>query len=117
MLKRTFISVAIVLLFVTVCLAEDLITGHWAGKIMETYDIAYDFKADGAKLTGTVAGTDGKQSPISDGVIKADSIFFKMPGQTGDLIAVKGKVKGDVLSIAFTASGIDLTCELKKSPK
>jgi len=117
MLKRTFISVATVLLFVTVCFAQDLITGHWAGRIMDAFDLAYDFKADGTKLTGTVSGSDGKPSPISDGVIKGDSIFFKMPSQSGDLLDVKGKVKGDVLSIAFTASGFDVTCDLKKSPK
>ena len=105
------------LLFVTICFAEDLITGHWAGKIMEQYDIAYDFKADGTKLTGTVTGSEGKPSPISDGVIKADSIFFKMPSQSGDLIPVKGKIKADVLSIAFTTSGFDITCDLKKAPK
>jgi len=117
MLKKTFISVAIVLLFVTVCFAEDLISGHWAGKIMDTYDLAFDFKADGTKLTGTMSATDGKPSPISDGVIKADSVFFKILSHTGDLVPVKGKIKGDVLSIAFTTSGMDITCDLKKSPK
>jgi hypothetical protein len=117
MLKKIFVSVATVLLFVTVCFAQDLITGHWAGRIMDAFDLAYDFKADGTKLTGTVLGSDGEPSPISNGVIKGDSIFFKMPVQSGDLVDVKGKVKGGVLSIAFTASGYDITCDLKKSTK
>jgi len=117
MLKRTFFSVIIVLLFVTICFAQDLITGHWSGKVMDMYDLAFDFKADGTKLTGTMTATDGKPSPISDGVIKADSVFFKIISHTGDLVPVKGKVKGDVLSIAFTTSGTDITCDLKKSPK
>jgi hypothetical protein len=117
MLKKTLISAAMVLLLVTVCLAEDLLTGHWAGKIMDTYDVAFDFKADGAKLDGSVTGPDGKAAPISDGHIKADSIFFKMPSQTGDLLDVKGKLNGEVLSIAFSVGSTDITCDLKKVAK
>jgi hypothetical protein len=77
MLKKTLLSVVMVLVIVTVCLADDLLSGHWAGKIMDQYDIAYDLKADGAVLTGTVTGPDGDSAAITDGLIKADSIFFK----------------------------------------
>jgi hypothetical protein len=115
MLKKTLISMAMVLLFVTVCLADDLLSGHWTGKIMDQYDVAFDFKADAAKLTGNVTGPDGTSNPISDGVIKADSIFFKMPGQSGDKLDVKGKLKGEVLSISFNVSGMDIACDLKKT--
>jgi hypothetical protein len=117
MLKKTLIPVAMVLLLTAFCLADNLLTGHWAGKIMDQYDIAYDFKADSTTFTGTVTGPDGTSNPISNGVIKTDSIFFKMPSQTGELIPVKGKLKGDVLSIAFTAQGFDITCDLKKTAK
>ncbi len=117
MLKKTLIPVAMVLLLTAFCLADNLLTGHWTGKIMDQYDIAYDFKADSTTFTGTVTGPDGNSSPISNGVIKVDSIFFKMPSQTGELIPVKGKLKGDVLSIAFTAQGFDITCDLKKTVK
>jgi len=115
MLKKTLISMAMVLLFVTVCLADDLLSGHWAGKIMDQYDVAFDFKADAAKLTGNVTGPDGQTAPISDGVIKADSIFFKMAGQTGEKLDIKGRLKGDVLSISFSVNGMDIACDLKKT--
>lgn len=110
-------SAAMVLLLVTVCLAQDLISGHWVGKVMNTYDLIYDFKADGTKLIGTVTGArqDGKPSPITDGVIKGDSLFFKMPSQMGVDFAVKGKVKGDTLSIAFTAMGTDIDTKLVRT--
>ena len=118
MLKKTLIPVAMVLLLAAFRLADNPLTGHWAGKIMDQYDIAYDFKADSTTFTGTVTGPEGNSSPISNGVIKVDSIFFKMPSQTGgDAIPVKGKLKGDVLSIAFTTQGFDITCDLKKTVK
>jgi hypothetical protein len=118
MLKKTLIAVVIVLVLTAFCLADNLLTGHWTGKIMDQYDVAFDFKADSTTLTGTVTGPDGNSSPISNGVIKVDSIFFKMPSQAGgDAIPVKGKLKADMLSIAFTTQGFDITCDLKKTAK
>lgn len=116
MLKKTLLSTAVILLMVTLCFAADLISGHWLGKIMGAYDIILDLKTDGNKLTGTVSGgtADGKPKPISDGMVKGDSIFFKMPSQTGDPFDVKGKVKADSLSIYFNAMGVDINTTLKK---
>lgn len=117
MLKKTSLSTGALMLIVTTCLAQDLISGHWAGKIMNTYDIIYDFRGDGNKLTGTVTGgrQDGKSEPISDGIIKGDSVFFNMPAQTGGNYYVRGKLKGDTLSIVFDAMGNDIGTKLVRS--
>lgn len=119
MQKKILLSAIALLVIVTVCFAQDLISGHWVGKIMDTYEIAYDFKTNGNKLTGTVTGgtQDGKPQPISNGVIKGDSLFFKMPSQTGQDFAVKGCVKGDSLNIAFNAMGTDINAVLKRIGK
>lgn len=117
MLKKISLSTGLLTLIFTVCIAQELISGHWTGKIMNTYDIIYDFKADGNKLTGTITGgrQDGKPEPISDGVIKGDSVFFNMPSQMGSDLYVKGKVKGDTLSINFNAMGTDINTKLVRS--
>lgn len=119
MLKKSFLFAAMALLIVTVSIAQDIISGHWVGKVMDTYDLVYDLKAEGNKLSGTVNGAtlDGKPAPITDGVIKGDSVFFKTPSQSGEILFVKGKVKDDVLSIAFTAMGFDVAADLKKTAK
>jgi hypothetical protein len=117
MKKRALLTFTAVLTIVTVCFAEDLISGHWAGKIMGTYDIIYDLKADGNKLTGTFSdGTpDNTPQPITDGSIKGDSVFFTMTSAQAGEMQVRGKVQKDTLAIAFTAMGIDINAKLTKT--
>lgn len=88
---------------VTICYAAD-ITGHWTGKIMDQYDIAYDFKVDGDKLTGGTTGPDGAAIPIKNGVIKGDSLSFSINLMDNDM-KIGGKIKDDN-TISLTMPGM-----------
>ena len=93
--------------------SKDL-TGHWAGKLMEQYDIAYDFVSTGDSLSGKSIHADGTASEISKGKINGDSISYYVPIR-GDLTHVTGKLSGDVLTIYFSYQGYDLSADLKKT--
>lgn len=93
--------------------AKDL-TGHWTGKVMEQYDIAYDFVSTGDSLSGKSIHPDGTASEISNGKVNGDSISYDVPIR-GDLTHVTGKLSGDVLTIYFSYQGYDLSAELKKT--
>lgn len=117
MKKSILLSFICVLTIISICYAEDLISGHWVGKVMDTYDIVYNFKAEGTKLTGTFS--DGKPNntpqPITDGVTKGDSVFFKMNNPQAGEMDVKGMVKKDTLWISFNAMGMDINAKLTKT--
>lgn len=82
------------------------VTGKWSAEVQgrggQTRTQNMEFKADGAKLTGTLEGMQGNSTPISDGTVDGDTIKFtvvrEMNGNTMKSNYV-GKVSGD--SIAF----------------
>ena len=75
----------------------------------------FTFKADGEKLTGTMATMRG-ESAIEEGTIKGDEISFKMKRQTqkGDFTSTyTGKLKGDelVLKTSFRDREVEMTAK------
>jgi hypothetical protein len=112
MIKKMLLSALLMVAVVTVSFAADL-TGHWTGKINDQFDVAYDFKADGNTFTGTTKGPDGAVIDIKDGVINGDDITFSFP-LMGNVTPIKGKLKGDVLTLSFSINGMDITFDLKK---
>lgn len=90
------------------------ITGHWKGRVMDQYDINYDFKSNGNILTGKDTHYDGTVDSISNGKINADSISFDVPIQ-GQMTHVTGKLTENGLTIKFAVQGYDLTADLKKT--
>jgi len=117
MIKKTLTSVAFVIAFITLCYAVTTdITGHWSGNINGKFDVAYDFKVDGAILTGTTTGPDGNKIAIVGGVIKDDSLSFTFPMQDQQL-KVTGKINSPeliTLKMGGTPMG-DMTFDIKKS--
>ena len=97
----------------SVACAQD-ITGHWTGKVMDQYDIAYDFKVQGDILTGKDTHPDGSVSDISNGTIKAGTLSFDVMIQ-GATTHVTGKVKDNVITLSFSVQGNDVTVDLKKT--
>ncbi|EHQ29634.1 hypothetical protein [Mucilaginibacter paludis] len=93
MTKKFLLSAILILAIVTVCFAAD-ITGHWTGRIADQFDISYDFKVDGEKLTGGTTGPDGSVIPIKDGVIKGDSLSFSI-NLMDNVMKIGGKIKDD----------------------
>lgn len=87
------------------------IDGKWNASVdspMGAVLVTFEFKAEGEKLTGSIASDMGGQampaSPISEGVVKGEDVSFKlevsmMEGMPPLVITYKGKLKGDELSL------------------
>jgi hypothetical protein len=114
MMKKIFTTAFMLTAFASFCFAQD-ITGKWAGKVMDQFDVTYDFKVDGEKLTGTSSGPDGTPIPLRDGVIKGDTLSFNITIMDNDLKAT-GKIKDDAITITMPGmnGGDPITFVLKK---
>jgi hypothetical protein len=97
-----------------ITLAED-VTGRWTGRIMDQFEVIYDFVQDGDKLTGTTVGPDGTTIDITNGSIKGDDISYTINVMGGDL-PIKGKIVGDTMKLTFSMEGNEVPFELKKQP-
>jgi hypothetical protein len=101
---------AIFAIFTTGLFAAD-VNGKWTAEVParngEKRVQTFNLKADGDKLTGTVATPMGER-PITDGTVKGDEISFtvEMPGRNGGearKMTYVGKVSGG--EIKFTVKG------------
>jgi hypothetical protein len=115
MIKKALATAFVVMAFVTISHAQD-ITGKWTGKIMDQFDIAYNFKVDGATLTGTTSGPDGNTIPIQNGIIKDGDLSYMIHIMDNDM-KVTGKVKDDTITLTMPGmnGGDPMTVVLKKS--
>jgi len=111
---KTLVMIA---LFMTsaLTLAED-VTGRWTGRIMDQFDVVYDFTQDGDKLSGTTVGPDGTTIDIKNGMIKGDDVSYTINVMGGDM-PVKGKIVGDTMKLTFSMDGNEIPFELKKEAK
>jgi hypothetical protein len=79
MQTRNILSgVLMVLVLAGAALAAD-ITGVWSGTASmgdNQFTLTYNFKQDGAKLTGTVVGPQGDPLPLVDGKVDGDKVSF-----------------------------------------
>src|SRR5471030_278940 len=91
--RKILLPAVLILAVFTIRFAAD-ITGHWTGRIADQFDIAYDFKVDGEKLTGGTTGPDGSIIPIKDGIIKGDSLSFSI-NLMDNSFKIGGKIKDD----------------------
>ncbi len=112
MKKKFLLFVVASVIFISVAFAQD-VTGHWTGKVMDQYNVAYDFKVQGNTLTGKDTHPDGSVSDISNGKINGDTLSFDVPIQ-GTMTHVTGNVKGDTITLNFAVQGNDLKLDLKK---
>ena len=99
MIKKTLTTVFLVMAFITAALAQD-ITGNWAGKVMDQFDVTYTFKLDGDKLSGTTTGPDGNAIILQNCVLKDDNLTFNMTLMGNDM-KVTGKVKDDTITLSM----------------
>jgi len=86
-------------LFAAVSLAAD-INGRWEGTVSGPdgdFQIAFDFKVDGAKLTGTVEGPNGEIA-IDEGKVDGDHISFKTHFDDSE-INHEGTVSDEVIQL------------------
>ena|ERR1051326_426323 len=123
--QRNILAGGLILLVLAgAALAAD-VTGAWSGNASmgdNQFTLTYNFKQDGAKLTGNVISPQGDTIPLIEGKVDGDRISFAvkvdMNGSTAKFISA-GTVKGEEIAITTTAeSGSDfppISMTLKRS--
>ena len=99
MVRRALVAAILSALFAAASFAAD-INGRWEGTISGPngdFQIAFNFKVEGAKLTGTVEGPNG-DIPIEDGKVDGDQISFKTHFGDNE-VNHEGTVSGDSIQL------------------
>jgi hypothetical protein len=120
--KKLFLTMAVLLAVAMAAMAADAVSGKWTmerpgrdgGPAMVT---TFDLKAEGAKLTGTMAmgGFGGMEAPppmpISNGKVTGANIAFDVVmdfgGNGGMTMKYEGVVAGDEIKMKTTMPGRD----------
>lgn len=109
--RSTGIACSFVALLAISCSSAG-INGKWVadlpGREGQTRQQTFNFKAEGNKLTGTVTGRQGAETPISDGEINGDDISFSVTQNVrGNEVKVvyKGKLAGKEIKFTRTREG------------
>ena len=117
-MTRLFFSIAIAaFLLLPLALAAD-VSGTWKAEF-QTPDgtqrtNTFTLKAEGGKLTGTIAGSTDT-TPIQNGTISGDDISFSAERPFGKF-TYKGKVMGDQIKfkVEFNDNSFDITAKRVK---
>jgi hypothetical protein len=99
MVRHTLIAGILSALFATVSFAAD-VNGRWEGTVSGPngdFQLVFNFKVDGTKLTGTVEGPNGN-IPIDDGKVDGDHIWFKTHFDDSE-VNHEGTVSGDTIQL------------------
>ena len=97
------------------------VDGKWSGSLdtpMGAVQIGFNFKADGATLTGTTTGPDGAEVPIKNGKIDGDKISFVVTVDFGGMmfdLNYTGVVAADTAKLTIDIMGMPLQFEVKKA--
>ena len=120
MSKTIPVLVLAALLFAAPAFAHD-VDGKWAGTVatpMGDVPVAFEFKADGATLTGTSSGPDGTALQIKDGKIDGQTITFMMSIDAGGMpldLNYKGVVSPAEIKFTLEVFGMPFEFVVKKS--
>ncbi len=95
------------------------LTGKWKGSMPgrdgNAREISFDFKADGAKLTGSMMGPMGNEIEISDGKVDGQDLSFKVVLEfNGNAMSLNytGKLEGDDLKLKMQREGAPRAMEM-----
>ena len=117
MIRKTVLTSALLCTLVVVCHAA-AIDGRWEGTVKGPngeFNLVFNFKAEGEKLTGTVEGPGGELQ-ISDGKIKGDDLTFSV--KFGDnVITHEGKLVGETISMKSRGPWGEAEFSLKRAAK
>ena len=97
------------------------VDGKWSGSLdtpMGAVNVGFNFKADGAMLTGTMTGPDGGDIAIKNGKIDADKISFVVSLDFGGMaldLNYTGVVKPEELAMTIDVMGMQMTFTAKKA--
>jgi len=115
-MKKLISTTALVIAFIAICYAAATdITGHWTGKINDQFDVVYDFKVDGEKLTGTTTGPNGNKINLSDGAVNGDNISFSF-AMMDQQQKVTGVIKSpELITLKMSGPMGEISYDIKKS--
>ncbi len=115
-----FLAVALVVLaFAGLAGAAD-VDGKWTGSVSTPngdFNMVFTFKADGATLTGSMLGMDGKENPIKDGKVDGANISFAVDldfGGQAFTLNYKGVVSAEEIKFEGEAGGQVFELVVKK---
>lgn len=97
------------------------VDGKWAGTIPTPngdVNVGFQFKADGATLTGTTTGPDGTELPIKNGKVDGDKIAFTVSVDFGGMaldLAYTGVVTPTQITLTLDFGGMPFEFVVKKS--
>ena len=105
-MSKTRITLLSLLLALTMAAAAAGVTGKWVAQVPgrngQAREQTFNFKADGANLTGTVSGRQGADTAITNGKIDGDNVSFVVKTErNGNTVEQKysGMVSGDELKM------------------
>ena len=116
-----FSALAAGLLLVAISAFAADVDGKWSGAISTPggdFPQAFTFKADGAKLGGSMTGMDGMEIAIKDGMIDGANISFSVTLDFGGMpfmLSYKGVVAKDQIKLTGDAAGMPFELVVKKT--
>jgi hypothetical protein len=117
---KFFASAATLLLLTVSAFAAD-VDGKWTGSVSTPngdFPVSFNFKADGAMLSGSMAGPDGGDIAIKDGKIDGANISFWLNidfGGNSMKLTYTGVVAADQIKISGDAGGMPFELVVKKT--
>jgi hypothetical protein len=115
------ITLAMVLLIMAVSGFAADVDGKWAGTVATPngdFPQSFTFKADGATLSGSMVGLDGKDIAIKDGKVDGSNISFNVTLDFGGMsifLSYKGVVSKDEIKMTGDFMGMPFDLVVKKS--
>jgi len=117
---KILVPAAALLLLACSAFAAD-VDGKWTGTVSTDggdFPVNFSFMADGAMLNGTMAGPDGSDIMIKDGMIDGANISFWLSldfGGNALKLTYKGVVSADHIDISGDAGGMPFKFVVKKA--
>jgi hypothetical protein len=117
-MKYFAMATALLLLAVPAFAAD--VDGKWTGSVSTPggdFPVNFTFKAEGAVLTGSMAGFDGSDIQIKDGKVDGNTISFNITLDFGGMpltLSYKGVVSPDEIKFSGDAGGLPFEFVVKK---
>ena len=116
-----FFALGLMLLLFTVTAYAADVDGKWTGSVQGPqgeFPLAFTFKAEGSKLTGSTADFDGGEVPIMDGKVDGKNISFTVTVDFGGMpfmLSYTGVVSPDEIKMSGDFAGMPFEFVVKKA--